>query len=122
MRLLGRSRAIKYLYDGALVGADEALVMGLVDVACAPGSLRGDVQSYAEGLAVKPAGALAASRRCINIGGGATFDEGLAIEFDVAVGLAGAPVLTKACAPFWKSARWSGGSARIGLTHTDGMG
>ena len=88
-RLLGRPAALKLLYDGALLSAEEARVIGLVDVVCEPAELRAEVQDYAAGLAAKPAGTLAAIRRCINIGGSSTFDDGLAIERDAAVRLAG---------------------------------
>jgi enoyl-CoA hydratase/carnithine racemase len=86
-RLLGRPRALRLLYDGTLLGAEEAHAIGLVDVVVAPERLREQVQRYAEGLARKPARALAAIRRCITEGVDLPFDEGLAIERDEAVAL-----------------------------------
>jgi enoyl-CoA hydratase/carnithine racemase len=50
--------------------------------------LREEVQGYAEGLARKPARALAAIRRCVTEGVDLPFDEGLAIEREEAVALA----------------------------------
>lgn len=88
-RLIGRSQAIKYLYDGSMVTAGQAHEMGLVDVLSEPSQLRSDVQSYAEQLARKPAKALASVRRCITIGGELAFDEGLDIEREDAIALAG---------------------------------
>jgi len=88
-RLLGRPRAIRFLYDGTMVSADEALAMGLVDEVVPPNGLRDSVQEYAAGLAAKPAQALAAIRRTITLGGAVSFDEGLAMEFDAEVELAG---------------------------------
>ncbi|HEU4385580.1 MAG TPA: enoyl-CoA hydratase/isomerase family protein [Anaeromyxobacteraceae bacterium] len=90
-RLLGRSRALRFLYEGTLVAAEEALAMGLVDFVVAPEKLRGEVQAYAAALAGKPAGALAAIRRCIIQGSDLPYDEALAIEVEEAVRLAGTP-------------------------------
>jgi len=87
-RLLGRSRAIRYLYEGALVSAEEALTMGLVDIICPPDQLREEVRDYAVTLAQKPAEALAAIRRTITEGGALSFEEGLKIEYESAVNLA----------------------------------
>jgi enoyl-CoA hydratase/carnithine racemase len=86
-RLLGRQRALRFLYDGTLLSAEEAHAIGLVDVLVAPERLREEVQGYAEGLARKPARALAAIRRCITEGVDLPFDEGLAIEREEAVAL-----------------------------------
>ncbi len=86
-RLLGRPRALRLLYDGTLLSAEEAHAIGLVDVVVAPERLREQVQGYAEGLAGKPARALAAIRRCITEGVDLPFEEGLAIEREEAVAL-----------------------------------
>jgi len=89
VRLIGRSRALKYLYDGTLVSAEEAFAMGLVDTIHPPDELHDEVQAYAESLAQKPAKALAAIRRTITEGGGMSFDGGLKLEFETAVKLSG---------------------------------
>ena len=47
------------------------------------------VQQYAETLCQKPPEALAGIRYAITHGGGLTFDEGLKVERQVAIGLAG---------------------------------
>jgi enoyl-CoA hydratase len=88
-RLIGRPRAIRYLYDGALVSAEEALAIGLIDSLYPPERLHAEVQTYAESLAQKPAEALAAIRRTITEGGAMSFEEGLKIEYDTAVKLSG---------------------------------
>ena len=80
VRLIGRPRALRYLYEGTLVPAAEAHAMGLVDVLVEPGRLRAEVQAYAAALAKKPAEALAAIRRCITRGEELAWAEGLAIE------------------------------------------
>jgi enoyl-CoA hydratase len=87
-RLLGRPRALRLLYDGTLLSAEQAQAIGLVDVVVAPERLREEVQGYAEELARKPARALAAIRRCITEGMDLPFEEGLAIEREEAVALA----------------------------------
>ena len=87
-RLIGRPRAIRYLYDGRLVEAREALEWGLVDELVEPERLRAHVQEYALALAARPAPALAAIRRTITLGGGMAFEDGLAFERDTAAALA----------------------------------
>ena len=89
VRLIGRPHALKYLYNGKLVPADEALVLGMVDILHHPDELHNEVQAYAESLARKPAKALAAIRRTISGGGGMSFDDGLKVEFETAAKLAG---------------------------------
>lgn len=89
VRLIGRPAALRYLYDGALLDADRALTIGLVDELVEPDELRSTVQAYGVALAAKPPEALAAIRRSITEGGGLTFDEGLGVERGLAVGLAG---------------------------------
>lgn len=90
-RLLGRSRAIRYLYDGQMIDAPTALDWGMVDEVVPPERLRAHVQAYAEQLAGKSATALAAIRRTITLGGGMNFDEGLALELDTAAALVEPP-------------------------------
>ena len=90
-RLIGRPRAIRYLYDGGLVHAAEALAWGLVDELVEPASLRSRVQAYAEELTTKSPTALAAIRRTVTLGGGMTFDDGMKYELETVVALAGTP-------------------------------
>jgi enoyl-CoA hydratase/carnithine racemase len=71
------------------VSAEEALTLGLVDLICSPERIHEEVQAYANSLAQKSAGALAAIRRTITEGGTISFDEGLKIEFESAIKLAG---------------------------------
>ena len=88
-RLLGRPRALRLLYEGGLISAPEALEIGLVDLVVPAEDLRARVRDYALALARKPAPTLAAIRRCITEGVEASFEEGLKIEFEAAVELAG---------------------------------
>ena len=86
-RLLGRSRALRMLYEGELISAAEALEIGLVDFVVPAAELMHRTQDYALSLSQKPAATLAAIRRCITEGGETTFEEGLQVEFDAAVEL-----------------------------------
>jgi len=88
-RLMGRSKALDYLFRGELIGAEEARDAGLVDFVCSPDKLRDEVGAYAAMLATKPPEALAAIRRCVIEGGAKSFHEGLAIELELVSDLAG---------------------------------
>jgi enoyl-CoA hydratase/carnithine racemase len=90
-RLIGRPRAIRYLYDGGLVPAAEAHAWGLLDELVDPASLRERVQAYADELAAKSPAALAAIRRTVTLGGGLTFEQGMAYELEAVTELAGTP-------------------------------
>lgn len=90
-RLMGRTRALRFLYEGELIGAGEARALGLVDFVVPPGELRSAVTEYARRLISKPANALAAIRRCVTVGGTLDFDAGLSLELEEAVALAESP-------------------------------
>lgn len=90
-RLIGRPRALRYLYEGRMVGAEEALQWGLVDELVPPDRLRAHVQAYADMLSAKSASGLAAIRRTVTLGGGMTFEDGMTLELDVASSLADTP-------------------------------
>ena len=91
VRLLGRPKAIRYLYEGRLLDASQALLCGLVDEVVEPSDLRRHVQDYADDLATKPAAALAAIRRTMTLGGGMSFEDGMALELETATALADTP-------------------------------
>jgi MFS family permease len=88
-RLLGRSRALRYLYEGSMLSAREALEMGFVDFVVPAERLRGETTAYAAALAKKPSGALAAIRRCITVGIERPLEEALKLELGAAVALGG---------------------------------
>ena len=89
VRLIGRPRAVRYLYDGKLLSAEEAFALGLVDELVPEEELRKRVQCYAESLCEKPPEALASIRRSIIEGGGLCFDDGLQLEREEAIKLSG---------------------------------
>jgi enoyl-CoA hydratase len=82
---------MRYLYEGGLVTAAEALNWGLVDELVEPAGLRAHVQAYAETLAARSPAALAAIRRTVTLGGGMAFEDGMAYELKTVVELAGTP-------------------------------
>lgn len=108
-RLLGRSRALRFLYEGNLVTAGDALAMGLVDFVVAPEKLREEVQAYGASLANKPAEALSAIRRSITLGLDLPYDDALALELEAAVHLAGTPDFAEGLRAFLEKrpARWN---------------
>jgi len=86
VRLMGRPRALRFLYDGVLISASDALQLGIVDeVVHDP---RQAAAEYATKLSLKSAAALAAIRRSVTHGADLPFEEGLAIERREAVRLA----------------------------------
>jgi enoyl-CoA hydratase len=107
-RLIGRPRAIRYLYDGDLVSAAEALAWGLVDELVEPAQLRARVQGYAETLAAKSATALAAIRRTVTLGGSMTFEDGMKYELETVVALAATPDFSEGVDAFLakRQAKW----------------
>ncbi len=90
-RLIGRPRAIRYLYEGRMVPAEEARSWGLIDELVAPDDLRARVQAYGEELAAKSPAALAAIRRTVTLGGGLSFEKGMACELETVTALADTP-------------------------------
>ncbi|MFP6698247.1 MAG: enoyl-CoA hydratase/isomerase family protein [Alphaproteobacteria bacterium] len=99
-RLIGRPRAIRLFCDGKMISAQEAHHIGLVDTLVAPNELRGVVQAYGETLAAKPPEALAAIRRAVTLGGGMSFDNGLAYEREHIIHLAGTDNFREGLAAF----------------------
>jgi enoyl-CoA hydratase/carnithine racemase len=99
-RLLGRPRALRYLYEGTLVPAEEALAMGLVDFVVPPERLREEVQAYGAALGRKSAEGLAAIRRSITTGLELPYEDALALELEEAVRLADTPDFSEGLAAF----------------------
>lgn len=98
--LMGRSAALRYLYDGDLHDAEAAVRLGLVDEVVEPGALHAAVQRYALGLADKPAAGLAAIRRTVSDSQWHSFDEALALERREAARLAQTDAFREGVAAF----------------------
>jgi enoyl-CoA hydratase len=90
-RLIGRPRTLRYLYDGAMIDAEQALAWDLVGELVEPAGLRARVQAYGEELAGKSAAALAAIRRTVTLGGGMSFEDGMACELEAVTELGAGP-------------------------------
>lgn len=99
-RLLGRARALRLLYEGDVISADEAAAAGLVDIVVPAEDLRSRVSAYAAALAKKPAPTLAAIRRCVTEGLEMGFEQGLRLEFEAAVELGAHPNFQEGVAAF----------------------
>lgn len=107
-RLIGRPRTVRYLYDGTLLDAQHALEIGLIDEVVADDALMEHVQDYAAKLATKPKRALEAIRRTVTIGGGLSFEDGMALELQEAGILADDPDFAEGIAAFMakRQPRW----------------
>jgi enoyl-CoA hydratase/carnithine racemase len=79
-RLVGPSRAMDLLITGRTFSPDEARDMGLVSALFAPEEAEAKVREQAERLAVGPALAIAAIKRCVHEGGQLPLEHGLALE------------------------------------------
>jgi len=81
-RIVGLGRALDLILTGRMVGAEEALSMGLLTEVVPPGAHLERALELAEGLASFPARTMLADRRAAIEGLGMTLAEGLALEAD----------------------------------------
>lgn len=79
-RLIGPARAKDLIFTGRMVGADEALAMGLVDRVCPAADVYAEALALAQRLAAGPALALRAAKEAVDRGLEADLETGLAIE------------------------------------------
>jgi enoyl-CoA hydratase len=105
-RIVGLGRALDLILTGRLVGADEALAMGLLTEVVPAGQHLARALEMAEGLAAFPQQTMLADRRAAIEGVGLTLAEGLALEAQ-----AGPEVFGDAVAG---AARFAGGEGRGG--------
>jgi enoyl-CoA hydratase len=105
-RIVGLGRALDMILTGRLVGADEALAIGLLTEVVPPGQHLTRALEIAEGLAAFPQVTMLADRRAAIEGLGLTLADGLALE-----ALAGPEVFADAVAG---AARFAGGEGRGG--------
>jgi enoyl-CoA hydratase len=107
-RLIGRPRTLRYLYDGTMIGAEQALAWELVSELVEPAKLRARVHAYGEELAGKSAAALAAIRRSVTLGGGMSFEDGMAYELEAVTELGAGPDFAEGVDAFLakRPARW----------------
>src|SRR5437764_1765565 len=79
-RIVGLGRALDLILTGRMIGADEALAMGLLNEVVAPGAHLERALVLAEGLARFPQRTMLADRRAAIEGFGVTLEQGLALE------------------------------------------
>jgi enoyl-CoA hydratase len=79
-RIVGLGRALDLILTGRMVGAEEALAMGLLTEVVPPGAHLERALALAEGLAGFPQRTMLADRRAAIDGLGMTLAEGLALE------------------------------------------
>lgn len=88
-RLIGPSRAKDLIFTGRMVGAQEALAIGLVDEVVAPDDVYTAARRWAEQFVDGPALALAAAKKAIDGGLDADLRTGLDIEAELFASLFG---------------------------------
>jgi enoyl-CoA hydratase/carnithine racemase len=86
-RLIGPARAIDLLITGRTFSPQQALDWGLVSALFPADEAVERVNEIAERLAVGPALAQAAIKRCVHEGGQLSLDDGLALEAELVEGL-----------------------------------
>lgn len=99
-RLVGPSRAMDLLITGRTFSPDEARDMGLVSALFTPEEAEAKVREQAERLAVGPALAIAAIKRCVHEGGQLPLEEGLALEGELIKRLFGSKDATEGLTAF----------------------
>jgi enoyl-CoA hydratase len=105
-RIVGLGRALDLILSGRLVGAEEALAMGLLTEVVPAGEHLARALEMAEGLAAFPQETMLADRRAALEGFGLPLAEGLALEAQ-----AGPAIFAAAVAG---AARFAGGEGRGG--------
>ncbi|GAA2273634.1 enoyl-CoA hydratase [Streptomyces ruber] len=86
-RLIGPSKAKDLVFTGRVVGAAEALALGLVDRVVPAGEVYAQAHAWAAELARGPAIALRAAKEAIDAGLGTDLETGLTIERNLFAGL-----------------------------------
>jgi enoyl-CoA hydratase/carnithine racemase len=84
-RLVGRGRALDLLLTGRTIDAQEALTIGLIEYLVPDEDLRSKALELAAEIASNPAGAVAASKRCVNTGLRDGLEAGLALERELRI-------------------------------------
>ena len=79
-RLVGRGKATQLIMTGAMIRADEAYRIGLVDELCEPEELMDKAQAMADEIASKAPLAIKKAKECINGGLEMTLAEGCKLE------------------------------------------
>jgi enoyl-CoA hydratase len=91
-RIVGMGRALDLILTGRIVGAEEALAMGLLTEVVPVGKHLDRALEMADGLATFPQETMLADRRSALEGSGLTLDEGLAREAEIGGAVSGVGV------------------------------
>lgn len=89
--LVGRGRAMELLLTGRVIGAHEALQIGLVEFVFPATDLMEQAQEMASTIASHSASATTSTKKCINTGLRKGVEAGLALEGDLRVKTGGSP-------------------------------
>jgi len=76
-RRIGPARARELIYSAAVIDADEALRLGLVNAVVEPGELLGRARAAADAIALQAPLAVAAAKRAIREGGSLPLESGI---------------------------------------------
>ncbi len=113
-RIVGLGRALELIFTGRMLGASEALAIGLVNEVVPDGATRERALALANEIASFPQQALLADRRAVLAGLGRPLEEGLALEAS-----AGPHVFAEALSG---AARFAAGEGRGGAAVSAGVG
>jgi len=86
-RRIGPGRARELIYTGNVIGADEALRLGLVNAVTEPGAVVPAARALAEKIASRAPLAVAAARRAVREGADLPLGQALALEAELFGGL-----------------------------------
>ena len=89
VRLVGEATALRLVLDGRPIDGDEALRLGLIHRLVDPGQPLEEAMKWAEWLASRPPGALAACKRAVKGARGLPFEDALKHEGTVFIELLG---------------------------------
>lgn len=84
-RLVGRGRALDLLLTGRTIEAEEALAIGLVEYVVPDEAVLSKSLELAAAIAANPAGAVSASKQCVNVGLRDGIEAGLALERELRI-------------------------------------
>lgn len=79
-RLIGRNRAKEMIYSAALISADEALQLGIVNKVCETANLLAEVVKTLQNILTKGPVAIQLAKKVINEGTDLSLESGLALE------------------------------------------
>lgn len=86
-RRVGLGHAKEIIFGGEIIGAEEALRIGLVNAVCEPGELLPKVRKVAEGIAARGPVAVAEAKRAIDRGYDLPLDVANELEREIFAGL-----------------------------------